>query len=196
MHRHRELVPVQQPVLVLVRQVPDLPQHRHGQLGAHHHVPHLVPGQQTVLRPQLVEQSVVLPLLLRLHQEVDAGGGGALGCGRHLGPRGGLVSEVGSVALVQDAVHRDLAVGLAEGHQLARHEHPGPVQEAIAVWVRQVPDLAERLVRQAGESEEGRDLARVDLACIPHIQLLPVYLKLRQILPSNLARNTRCQVNF
>lgn len=36
--------PVQTAVLVHVREVPDLAQHGHGQLGAQHHVPHLTHG--------------------------------------------------------------------------------------------------------------------------------------------------------
>ena len=40
-HGHRELVLVEHPVAVDVGQVPDLAQHRHRQLRAHHDLPHL-----------------------------------------------------------------------------------------------------------------------------------------------------------
>ena len=45
---------------------------------------HLLSREEAALWLQLVEERVVLPLLLRLDQEVDAGGGGPTRSRRHL----------------------------------------------------------------------------------------------------------------
>ena len=46
---------------------------------------------------------------------------------------------------VQYRLSEQLPVALAEGHQLAGHEHPGLVQVTSTIGVRQVPDLGDNM---------------------------------------------------
>ena len=69
-------------------------------------------------------------------------------------------------------------------HPVSLGGRAGQISHTIQVW--QVPDLAQCLVWEAREPQEGRHVSRLNFACLLPVQLLPVDLKLGEVWPSNL----------